>query len=110
MLSYGLTSLALSLGALVPNFRESNPARIVSGFGGTVCLIASFVYIVGGMVLLLIPSWQNLRQDAVAIVGYNGKIELASLAGLAVLTVAFGGIPYFFAKRQTKNLEYLRHL
>lgn len=110
MLSYGLTSLALSLGALVPNFRESNPARIVSGFGGTVCLIASFVYIVGGMVLLLIPSWQNLKQDAVAMVGSNGKIEIAALAALAVLTVAFGGIPYFFAKRQTKNLEYLRHL
>ncbi len=109
-MSYGLTSLALSLGALVPNFRESNPARIVSGFGGTVCLIASFVYIVGGMVLLLIPSWQNLRQDAVAMVVSNGKIELVALAGLAVLTVVFGGIPYFFAKRQTKNLEYLRHL
>ena len=110
MLSYGLTSLALSLGALVPNFRESNPARIVSGFGGTVCLIASFVYIVGGMVLLLIPSWQNLRQDAVTMLGYNGKIELAALGGLAVLTVVFGGVPYFFAKRQTKNLEYLRFL
>jgi len=110
MLSYGLTSLALSLGALVPNFRESNPARIVSGFGGTVCLIASFVYIVGGMVLLLIPSWQNLRQDAVAMVNYDGRVELAVLAGLTVLTVVFGGIPYFFAKRQTKNLEYLRYL
>ncbi len=110
LMSYGLTSLALSLGALVPNFRESNPARIVSGFGGTVCLIASFVYIVGGMVLLLIPSWQNLRQDAVTMVGYNNKIELAALGGVAVLTVVFGGIPYFFAKRQTKNLEYLRHL
>ncbi|MBK8093360.1 MAG: hypothetical protein IPK32_15615 [Verrucomicrobiaceae bacterium] len=32
MMSYGLTSLALSLGALLPNFREANPARIVSGF------------------------------------------------------------------------------
>ena len=110
MMSYGLTSLALSLGALLPNFRESNPARIVSGFGGTACLIASFVYIVGGMVLLLIPSWENLRQDAVALVGYNGGLELAALGGVAVLTVVFGGIPYFFAKRQTKNLEYLRHL
>ncbi|WP_395745245.1 putative ABC transporter permease subunit [Prosthecobacter sp.] len=110
LMSYGLTSLALSLGALVPNFRESNPARIVSGFGGTVCLIASFVYIVGGIVLLLIPSWQNLRQDAVTLVRYNTQIELAALAGVALLTVVFGALPYFFAKRQTKNLEYLRHL
>jgi ABC-2 type transport system permease protein len=110
LMSYGLTALALSLGALLPNFRESNPARIVSGFGGTACLIASFVYIVGGMTLLLLPSWQNLKQDAVALVRYNGGMELAALAGVAVLTVVFGGIPYFFAKRQTKNLEYLRHL
>lgn len=110
MMSYGLTSLALSLGALVPNFRESNPARIVSGFGGTVCLIASFVYIVSGMTLLLIPSWQNLRQDAVALIRYDNHLELAALAGLAALTLVFGGIPYFFAKKQTKNLEYLRYL
>ncbi|WP_395752222.1 putative ABC transporter permease subunit [Prosthecobacter sp.] len=110
MLSYGLTSLALSLGALVPNFKEANPARIVSGFGGTVCLIASFVYIVCGMVLLLIPSWQNLSQTAVVMAVSNGRMELMALGGLAVLTVVFGGIPYFFAKRQTKNLEYLRHL
>ncbi len=110
MMSYGLTSLALSLGALVPNFRESNPARIVSGFGGTVCLIASFVYIVGGMTLLLIPSWQNLRQDAVTLIQYDNRLELAALAGLCLLTALFGGIPYFFAKKQTKNLEYLRYL
>lgn len=110
MLSYGLTSLALSLGALVPNFRESNPARIVSGFGGTVCLIASFVYIVCGTLLTLIPSWKNMRQDAVELVPGNGWAELAALAGLAVLTVVFGAIPYFFARERTKNLEYLRHL
>ena len=110
MLSYGLTALALSLGALVPNFRESNPARIVSGFGGTVCLIASFVYIVCGMAVLVIPSFQHLKQDAPAPLSYDWRIELASLGGLAVLTVVFGGFPYFFAKRRTKNLEYLRHL
>lgn len=110
MLSYGLTSLALSLGALVPNFRESNPARIVSGFGGTVCLIASFIYIVFGMALSLIPSWQNLRQDATTLVNYSPRVELATLAGIALLTALFGGLPYFFAKKQTKNLEYLRHL
>jgi ABC-2 type transport system permease protein len=110
MMSYGMTSLALSLGALVPNFRESNPARIVSGFGGTVCLIASFVYIVGGSAVLVIPSWQHLRQEASLWMGYDWRLELLSLGGLAVLTLVFGGLPYFFAKQRTKNLEYLRHL
>ncbi len=110
MLSYGLTALALSLGALVPNFRESNPARIVSGFGGTVCLIGSFVYIMSGMTMLLLPSWAYLRPDAAGVMDHDWRFELASLAGLAVLTMAFGGIPYFFAKKRTKNLEYLRDL
>lgn len=111
MLSYGLTSLALSLGALTPNFRESNPARIVSGFGGTVCLIASFVYIVGGTLVLLIPSWRHLNQNAPALApGYDWRLELLSLGMLGLLTVFFGGLPYFFAKKQTKNLEYLRYL
>jgi ABC-2 type transport system permease protein len=109
-MSYGLTSLALSLGALLPNFRESNPARIVSGFGGTICLIASFIYIVAGMAVILIPSWQNLKQEAVTLMSYDGRIELVALAGVAVLTLVFGGLPYFFAKKRTKNLEYLRYL
>jgi hypothetical protein len=42
--------------------------------------------------------------------GYDWRLELLSLGGLAVLTLVFGGLPYFFAKQRTKNLEYLRHL
>ncbi len=110
LMSYGLTSLALSLGTMAPNFREPNPARIVSGFGGTVCLIASFVYIISGMTITLIPSWHNLRQAATVMEGYDARMELGALAALAGLTLIFGGIPYFFARRQTKNLEYLRSL
>jgi len=110
LLTYGLTSMALSLGALVPNFRESNPARIVSGFGGTICLIASFVYIVCGTAVTLLPNWPHLRQDLSALPPPNWHLELISIAGLAVLTMVFGGLPYFFARRRTKNLEYLRDL
>ena len=29
--------LAIGLGALYPNLRDDNPAKIVSGFGGTLC-------------------------------------------------------------------------
>ncbi len=110
LLTYGLTSLALSLGALVPNFRESNPARIVSGFGGTVCLIASFIYIISGTAMTLLPSWPYLRQDLNELPAADWRLDLTALAGLALLTMVFGGIPYFFARRRTKSLEYLRGL
>jgi ABC-2 type transport system permease protein len=47
-----LTGLAVGLGALYPNFKEDNPSKIVSGFGGTFCLVLSFLYILASVVLL----------------------------------------------------------
>jgi len=51
-----LTGLAVGLGALYPNFKEDNPSKIVSGFGGTFCLVLSFFYILGSVVLLALAS------------------------------------------------------
>lgn len=110
MMSYGLTALSLSLGALLPNFREANPARIVSGFGGTVCLIGSFIYILLGMAAVLIPSWSTLSPLATALPPADWRLETLSLGILLCLTALAGGVPYLFAKRRTKNLDYLRDL
>jgi ABC-2 type transport system permease protein len=110
MMSYGLTSLSLSLGALLPNFREVNPARIVSGFGGTVCLICSFMYILLGMGTLLIPSWSSLNPLASTAPPVGGWLESLALGILFGLTALVGGVPYFFAIRRTKSLDYLRDL
>jgi ABC-2 type transport system permease protein len=110
MMSYGLTALSLSLGALLPNFREANPARIVSGFGGTVCLIGSFIYILLGMAAVLIPSWSSLSPLATSSPPADGRMETLSLGILLCLTALAGGVPYLFAKRRTKNLDYLRYL
>ncbi|MBK8039998.1 MAG: hypothetical protein IPK22_23130 [Verrucomicrobiaceae bacterium] len=110
MMSYGLTALSLSLGALLPNFREANPARIVSGFGGTVCLIGSFIYILLGMTTVLIPSWSTLSPLATSSSPADWRLETLSLGILLCLTAVAGGVPYLFAKRRTKNLDYLRDL
>ena len=40
-----LSGLAVGLGSLYPNFEEDNPARIVSGMGGTLNFMLSMVYI-----------------------------------------------------------------
>jgi hypothetical protein len=55
-MTFTLTALAMGLGALYPNFREDNPTKIVSGFGGTLCLVLSFLYIVGSVTLLALGS------------------------------------------------------
>ena len=109
-ISTGLNAIALSLGALLPNFRENNTAKIVSGFGGTLCLIISFFYIIFSVAILALPAMaertltKNLPTDKIQL------FEFAAYAGLVLLTLLAGGIPYYFAKKQTKKLAYLGYL
>jgi len=45
MMNFALNGLAIGLGATYPNFREDNPARIVSGMGGTLTFVLSIAYL-----------------------------------------------------------------
>lgn len=111
--SYGLTAMALSLGALLPNFREPNPARVISGFGGTLCLIGSFLYILGSAAALALPDAVAWRADLHKMPLTPGEVmqgECAALGFVTFLTIVFGGIPWWLAKKKTKNLDYLRDL
>lgn len=56
VMSFTLNALAIGLGAVYPNFREDNPSKIVSGFGGTLCLVLSFLYIAGMLGLMATTS------------------------------------------------------
>ncbi|MDB6138854.1 MAG: hypothetical protein JWO94_1926 [Verrucomicrobiaceae bacterium] len=110
LLSLGLNSLALGLGALFPDFRESNPAKIVSGFGGTLCLILSFVYIVACVAAALIPGLRELRLGEMGLGGYQRlRLEGVSLGGIMVITALFGGVPYAVAQKKIMNLNYFKN-
>ena len=110
MISAGLNALALSLGALLPNFRETNSAKIVSGFGGTLCLLLSFFYIITSITILIIPAAAEHSDPRGLPVGKAKALELAALGGMALLSLVAGGLPYFLAKKQTKKLAYLDSL
>ncbi|MBX7211041.1 MAG: hypothetical protein K1X78_22235 [Verrucomicrobiaceae bacterium] len=113
ILSYGLTALALALGTLLPNFREQNPAKIVSGFGGTLCLISSFLYILTGIGVLIVPALAELRPEVIGLPARPvnvGRWECTALSGLALVSMVFGALPYGIAKRNTKKLVYLTNL
>ncbi len=55
ILSLGLSGIAVGLGATMPNIREQSPSRIAAGFGGTLNLVLSAIYIVAVVALTALP-------------------------------------------------------
>ncbi|MDX1972674.1 MAG: hypothetical protein SFY68_09105 [Candidatus Sumerlaeia bacterium] len=55
LMSFALSSLTIGIGALMPNFREDNPARIANGLGGTANALISLTYIILAIGMIGIP-------------------------------------------------------
>ncbi len=89
VMTFTLNGLAVGLGALYPNFKEDHPGKIVSGFGGTFCLVLSFVYIVMSVVLLSMGSpWPWMGQSQIGV----AQSGLAWMAFL-ILSLGLGWVP-----------------
>ena len=56
ILCFGLSGIAVGLGARMPSLREQSPSRIAAGFGGTLNLVLSTLYILAVVVLTAVPS------------------------------------------------------
>ena len=97
VMSLSLNGLAMGLGVIYPNFKEDNPSKIVSGFGGTFCLVMSFLYIVGGILCLAIGSpW---AQHATLF-----KTALA-WGAFCLLSLLIGYLPYRIGIYRLRYLE-----
>ncbi len=55
MMSLGLSSLSVGIGAVLPDFKEDNPARIANGIGGTLNVLLSLAYIAVSVSLVALP-------------------------------------------------------
>ena len=94
-----LTGLAVGLGALYPNFKEENPSNIVSGFGGTFCLVLSFLYILGSVVLLALATpWMRTEANPFLRV----IVGLSAFAGLSLMV---GWLPLRLGLRRVRTFE-----
>jgi len=109
ILALGLTSLAVGMGTLVPDFRESNPARLVSGFGGTLCLIGSFVLIIVTVVLLAAPDvialMRGFKEGGVAHLA-GGESRWAWFAASVVLTTVVSVSVLALSVRKINRLDF----
>jgi hypothetical protein len=96
VMTFALNGLAVGLGVLFPNLKETNPNKIVSGFGGTLCFVLSSIYIIVSLTLLVIGGG--------GFHSHAGWVA-ASIAGFVVLSLAIGWVPMKLAMGQLKNFE-----
>jgi ABC-2 type transport system permease protein len=55
VLCLGLSGISVGLGARLPNLRESDPSKIAAGFGGTLNLLVSLIFIFSIITSLALP-------------------------------------------------------
>ena len=110
LMSFGLTSLSLGLGVIFPNFDDPSPAKIVSGFGGTLCLILNFIYIVLFMGVFVLPAALRHWYPQESFTNTYRLSQALSVGGMIVITAVCGGIPLFLSIRRMKRLELLGKL
>ena len=97
VMTFSLNGLAVGLGVLYPNFREANPSKIVSGFGGTLCLVLSFLYILAS-VLLLSFGTAGLHADT--------SWALSSVFAFVLLSLFIGWVPLKLGLRHLQWFEF----
>jgi ABC-2 type transport system permease protein len=112
VLCLGLSGIAVGLGAAMPNLREDSPAKIAAGFGGTLNLVLSTIYILTVVGLTAVPC--HLQATGMAL-GPNplpldpGAIRAwlwAGAAGSIALGIAATAIPLALGFRAFQALEF----
>jgi ABC-2 type transport system permease protein len=96
VMTFTLNGLAVGVGVLYPNFKETNPSKIVSGFGGTLCLVMSFLYILASVLLLAFGA-TTTRPDPLWV--------LASISAFTLLSFCIGWVPFKLGLRQLRQVE-----
>lgn len=82
MMTFGITSLGVGLGAVFPRFRYENAAQIPTGFGGIVYMLSAMIFIGATISLEAWPVYRIFASQA------TGKPIHA--AGWAWIFVSFG--------------------
>ena len=104
LMSFSLSGLSAGLGTIYPNFKEDNPARIVSGLGGTLNIILSMIYI--GIVIAIeaLPLHFYMQGEAGKFINRQDMIVfLLSVFVLSLITVL---VPLKLGSRVLKDMEF----
>jgi ABC-2 type transport system permease protein len=96
IMTFSLNGLAVGLGVVFPNFRDASPSKIVSGFGGTLCLVLSFLYILASVLILGFGTSGLPPHTGWAV---------ASVVSFTFLSFLIGWVPLKLGLRRLDKLE-----
>lgn len=99
LMAITLAALAMGMAMLYPNFRETNPSKIVNGLGGSLCLILSCLYILSAVLLLGLGSSDLFFGRSAALSGPASILSFLAVSGL------FGWVPLRLGYRALARLE-----
>ena len=114
-LCMGLSGIAVGLGARMPDLRENSPSKIASGFGGTLSLVLSSLFIMAVVLVTAVPTHLFLAREGIAwssparsglwaSVGTERGV-LAGLAVAVVLGLIATLVPLWLGLRSFRRLE-----
>jgi ABC-2 type transport system permease protein len=116
LLCVGLAGISVGLGATLPNLREQSPSRIAAGFGGTLCLVVSTLYILLVVMFTALPTHFNLAaeiasdghplEDQSALLSYLQMWMLAGTVGSVMLGIIATILPLAVGIRAFRRMEF----
>ncbi|QJW96651.1 putative ABC transporter permease subunit [Frigoriglobus tundricola] len=103
----GLSALNVGLGAYLPNFRETDPSKIVVGFGGTVNMMIGLTFLVSVIGVMVVPFHvAQLAKGATAgVVRVNPWVYAGIPAGLVIGALATV-LPLRAGARSLREMEF----
>ncbi len=118
LLCVGLSGIAVGLGARLPNLREQSPSKIAAGFGGTLNLVLSTLYILIIVLLTALPSHfylaaefargssARLGQGFTSFAGWPPFWLMMGTATSILLGVVATAVPLRIGFRAFRRLEF----
>ncbi len=102
--SFTVTGIIMGLGSCFANFKEENPARIIAGFGGTLALIISLIYVGGIVFISAVPFWLHMlgkiSNSALEIYVNSACFILAGVSAVLIF------IHLYLGKRHLEAAEF----
>jgi ABC-2 type transport system permease protein len=88
ILCLGLSGIAVGLGAAMPDLREQSPSKIAAGFGGTLNLVISAIYIVIVVLLTALPCHFYLAAEDTEVESFRRVLLIAGM----LIAIAVGAL------------------